>query len=182
MNLRKIIFLAMVTCLIVLASCSKQTANSPANNNNMKKFKNGKYGFSFQYPAEWEEVTRDLPDKWAILDSEKNTIIFTIAPSQQKNLTVLGRYYALRDLYDQSQVVRLSVQDLEKIYRIVKINNFNGKEWYTYGIKFSEKNVDSLISGTICNETEITMVMVSNPVKYDANKAIYEDMLNSFSC
>jgi len=180
MNLRKAALLVLIVFLLALASC--KSGNNPESDNNMKLFKNEKYGFSFKYPAEWEEVTRDLPDKWAILDKDKNTILFTVAESRQKNLTILGRYYALKDLYDENQVIRLSVADLEKIYRIVKINEFSGKEWYTYGIKFSEKNVDSLISGTVCNETEITLVVISNPEKYESYKILYEDMLNSFSC
>jgi len=180
MNLRKAALLVLIVFLLALASC--KSGNNPESDNNMKLFKNEKYGFSFKYPAEWEEVTRDLPDKWAILDKDKNTILFTVAESRQKNLTILGRYYALKDLYDENQVIRLSVSDLEKIYRIVKINEFSGKDWYTYGIKFSEKNVDSLISGTVCNETEITLVVISNPEKYESYKILYEDMLKSFSC
>ena len=65
---------------------------------------------------------------------------------------------------------------------MVKLASFNGKTWYTYAIKFSDKNVDSIVSGTLCDDNEINLVMVSSFDSYEKNKIIYSDMLTSFKC
>ena len=149
-------------------------------------FKNEKYGFSFSYPSEWEEIKRDLPDKWAILDKDKNTILFIVNnETQTNNILVLGRLQAIRDMYPDAAVQdlkNLSSDKLQKIKDSVSIGSFNNITWYSYGIMFSEKNVNSMISGTICRNNEIMLVLVSDIQSFEKNKEVYTKVLNSFNC
>ena len=65
---------------------------------------------------------------------------------------------------------------------MVKLAAFNDATWYTYAINFSDKNVNSIVSGTLCNDNEINLVLVSDFGTFDKSKVIYSDMLNSFEC
>lgn len=153
-----------------------------SSNSSLLKFKSEKYGFSFSYPGGWEAAAGDLPDRWALLDKNRNTILFMVNRAQSDNLLLLGRSQALRDLYDEEEVSRLKEEDMKNILEIVKLDNFNNRPWYTYGIKFSDKNVHSLVSGTLCGDNEIILVLASNILYFDKSKADYTGILGTFEC
>lgn len=164
-----------------MASCKPTAKTTAADKQATSKFVSEKYGFSFSYPVGMEEVRKDLPNKWALADKDKNTILFTINKAKTNNLMALGRVQALRDLYKDNSTGE-NVEKVKEIFNIVKLDSFNNQTWYTYGIKFSDKKVNSLISGTVCLDNEITMVMVSNYDSFEDLRQKYMLILNSFGC
>ena len=65
---------------------------------------------------------------------------------------------------------------------MVKIDSFNGRNWFTYGINFSSKNLNSLVSGALCGDNEVIFVLVSDFSTFDKNKNEYTNILNTFNC
>jgi hypothetical protein len=174
--------LIVVVMLLFLVSCTNQQKhNEIEENRDLADFKSEKYGFSFSFPGNWEEVTKDLPDRWAIVNN-KDTILFTVNKAQIKNLLALGKIQAIRDLYSEASTDKIEQEKVDEVNKMVKLATFNNKTWYTYAIKFSDKNVDSIVSGTLCNDNEINLVMVSSFDTYEKNEIIYSEMLNSFIC
>lgn len=184
MKLFKLGFVAFAGIMLILVfGCKKEQAvNTGILEMDYPKFQSGKYGFSFSFPAGWEEVNRDLPDRWALLDKEKNTILFIVNKAKSKDLLALGRSQAAKDLYSDDHITDLKKADLNNIIEIVKLGSFNNKTWYTYGVKFADKNVDSLVSGTLCGDNEITLVLVSGFLSFDKNKESYAKILSTFKC
>ena len=184
MQILKLGFVVFVTIALILAlGCKKeQTFNTEISENDYFQFKSDKYGFSFSFPKGWEEVNRDLPDRWALLDKDKTTILFIVNKPQSKDLLASGRSQAVKDLYNDDKISDLKETDLKKVIEIVKLESFNNKTWYTYGIKFADKNVDSLVSGTLCEDNEVMFVLVSDYLSFDKNKDLYIKMLNTFEC
>lgn len=170
---------AVLAVLVFLAGCT-QVEKKPAAQE--LAFKSDKYGFSFNYPSGWRESNADLPDRWALLGKDNSTILLLVSKPRSSDLVTLGRSQAIRDLYDKEKMSSLKEEDIKKVFEIVKIENFNGIQWYSYGMKFSDKNIDSLVSGTICKGNEIMMVVVSTPKSFDMNREIYMGMLGSFKC
>ena len=183
MEIYKLFILLAIPAIILMGACKQEEIfDKTAEKNDILYFKSEKYGFSFSYPPEWEEVNRDLPDRWALVDKDKNTILFLVNSPKTGDLLTLGRSQALRDLYNEDKISDLKQDDMKKIFEIVKLESFNNRTWYTYGVKFSEKNVDSLVSGTLCGNNEIMLVMVSNFLSFDDNKEAYTKILNTFKC
>ena len=177
-------FILFMLSALVLAGCKqKQEFNAESTvKTEVLHFKNEKYGFSFSYPSGFEEVTKDLPDRWALLDKNKNTILFIVNKARTRNLLSLGRSQALRDLYDDNKISDIKQDAAKKIFETVKLDTFNNRTWYTYGIKFSDKNVDSLVSGTLFKDNEIMLVIVNDFLSFDKNKEAYTKMLSTFEC
>jgi hypothetical protein len=176
----KVLMIVIIVFLFLIGCKAEQKLNK-VKNRNLIDFKNKKYAFSFSFPADWDEVTKDLPDRWAIMNKNKDTILFTVNKAQFKNLLTLGKIQALRDLYP-GNANKIEQEKVDEINKMVKLATFNDKTWYTYAIKFSDKKVDSIISGTLCGENEINFVLVSSFNSFEKNKIIYSDMLNSFKC
>ena len=57
-----------------------------------------------------------------------------------------------------------------------------GKTWYTYAISFPNKKVRSIVSGTICNENGISIILVSKEENYEFKKIEYLNLIESFKC
>ena len=175
-------FLILVILILFLVSCTGRVkSDNLKENENWVNFKNERYGFSFSFPQSWTEVTKDLPDKWAILDNE-DTIIFTVNKADSDNLMVLGKIQAIRDLYPNNNTKKIEQEKVDEVNKIVNLKLFNNKNWYTYAIEFSGKNVNSIVSGTLCGEYEINLVMVSSFDSYEKNKIVYGGVLDSFKC
>lgn len=175
--------IAIPFLLIIVLGCAKdQKTNIKSQDSSVLKFKSGQYGFSFSYPSDWKEINRDLPDKWALLDKDKNTILFLVNKAQSNNLLVLGRSQALRDLYPNNTVSDLKQQKIKELIKTVKLESFNNQSWYVYGVKFSDKNVDSLVSGTLCKDNEVMFVLVSDFLSFDGNTQTYKKILSTFEC
>jgi hypothetical protein len=170
---KKVIIIILVLLLIV--GCSKKHETKKNENDEYSIYQNKKYGFSFSYPVSWEEVKNDEPNRWAILDKQRNVILVVVNNATSSDLLKLGKAQAIKDYYPRKI-------DEKKINDIVKLRYFNSKKWYTYAIKFSDKNIDSIVSGTLCNGKEINLVLVTNNMDYDKNKEIYIAILNSFKC
>lgn len=167
-------FLILFIMLIFLAGCKGEDTNPG-------EFVSEKYGFSFLFPKNWNEVTKDLPDKWAILNGQ-DTILFTVNEAQVKDLLNLGKLQAFRDLYLENDINMLEQERVDEINDVVKLKSFNNKDWYTYAIEFPSENVNSIVSGALCGEYEVNIVMVSSFNSYEENKVIYNDILDSFEC
>ncbi|MBI3027252.1 hypothetical protein HYY70_03990 [Candidatus Woesearchaeota archaeon] len=173
----------IVMLLAIAAGCSKeQEQSTKVQGTEPLSFKNEKYGFSFSYPSDWEEIKRDLPEKWALLDKNKNTILFVVNKAKSNDLLSAGMSQALSDLYPNRTMQDVGLDNLREIARTVKLETFNGKKWYTYGINFSGKSAESLISGTLCQEYEIIFVLVSGSAPFSNNKEEYVKLLNTFRC
>ena len=184
MKIAKFGFTLLVPILILFVSCKQEQEfnTETIGKTDFLQFASKKYDFSFSYPYGWGEITRDLPDKWALMDKNKNTILFIVNRAQGNDLLALGRSQALRDLYNENNISNLKRDDVKKIFEIVKLEYFNNQSWYTYGIKFSDKNVNSLVSGTLCEDNEITLVLVNDFLSFDKNKEAYSKILNTFEC
>lgn len=174
MKFSKLLIIAFF--VLLPASCGKTDASKDSSS-----FTSEEYGFSFDFPGGWEEITKDLPNRWAILNG-KNTILFTTNKATTQNLMALGKIQALRDLYPPASENKLSQEDLDRINEMVIIETFSGREWYTYGVRFSDKSIDSIISGTLCSGNEINLVLVSEYDAFESNKELYLAILNSFKC
>ena len=181
MKIFKLRFFSFAILMVILVvGCKKEEFN--AEDAGTTPFKSEKYGFSFSYPQKWEEISKDLPDRWALLDKNKNPILFLVSRAQSKDLIVLGRSQALRDLYPNNTISDLKQDKLKEVIEIVKLESFGNQTWYTYGIRFPGKNVNSLVSGTLCGDNEIVLVLVSDPLYFDENQGVYKRMLSTFEC
>ena len=163
--------------MIAIFGCKKAETKTPQTLN----FVNEKYGFSFSYPSGWEEVTRDLPDKWAILDKNKNTILFVVNEAKVKDIRSLAMSQALRDLHNGS-IATLKQEEINTVMENVKFASFNNNTWYTYGMKFSDKGVESLVSGILCGDKEIVFVLVNDELTFNLRQGMYLGILESFKC
>ncbi len=151
----------------------------------LKKFTSTAYGFSFSYPSDWAENTRDLPDRWAIIEKSQNPeniMLFIVSPQTNESLLVAGRMQALRDLHPDGEFANLTGAQALSIINTVQLQQFSESMWYTYGVKFDQKNVESIVSGTFCNGKEIIIVVVSDTVSFEQNKQEYIALLSSFHC
>lgn len=175
------LLLLSIFMLFLIGCIVPKEPTEAAENKNLVNFKSEKYGFSFSFPSSWKEVTKDLPDRWAIVNN-KDTVILTVNKAQIKNLLALGKIQAIRDIYPEAGNDKIEQKKVDEVNSILKLATFNDATWYTYAIKFSDKNVNSIVSGTLCNDNEINLVMVSDFDTFDKSKAIYSDMLNSFEC
>ena len=125
--------------VVFLAGCKELQTSEPnltidsnvKNESNITKFISDKYGFSFVYPADWEQVARDLPERWAMVDADKNTILFIVNKARSDDLMQLGRSQALRDLYDEYDISNVKQEDLVSVIKIVKLEEFSNLQWYT---------------------------------------------------
>ena len=169
------LLISAVLCigLILAAGCGEKSTPGV--------FKSEEYGLSFSFPEGWDEVTKDLPERWAIMHND-DVILFTVNTADTKDLMELGKRQAIRDLYSEENSEEVSQEKIDEVDNILKLDSFNDREWYTYALKFSGKNINSIVSGTLCGENEINLVMVSSLDSYEKNMAIYNDMLNSFEC
>lgn len=145
-------------------------------------FTNDEFSFAFEYPSNWVERSQELPNNWAILDEEKNTILFTVNEAKYDSVALLGRVQALRDYHPGKEGDALTQEDLDVVNNVVKIQEFKGVPWYTYAIDFSQKGVTSIVSGVICGDNEVTIVLVTAKEFFERNQEVYVGMLNSFSC
>ena len=75
MNIKCVFFLLIIT----VAGCSNERIDIVDNADaaKLKVLVNENYGFSFSYPSDWQEVTKDLPERWAIL-KDGSTMLFTV--------------------------------------------------------------------------------------------------------
>ena len=166
----------LIVVFAILGGCA---AEQPSDKST---FSSPEYSFSFFYPSDWKEVTQDLPNKWAIVDENSDAILFTVNSAQVDNIALLGNFQAIRDLYQVENYTGLSPDKMDAISKIVKIEQFNGREFYTYAIDFKDKGVQSLISGTLCNGKEVTIVLVTQAETAAEKTMVYSDLLNSFTC
>ena len=67
----------LVVMLLFLVSCTSQEPNEIKEDENWIDFKSEEYGFSFSFPGSWNEITRDLPERWAVVNNE-DTMLFTV--------------------------------------------------------------------------------------------------------
>jgi len=70
----------------------------------------------------------------------------------------------------------------EEMDKQVKIIRTKKVSWYTYAIDFPSKNVKSVVSGTLCDGKEITIVLVTKNEDYEKNMEYYLEMIGSFEC
>lgn len=173
-------FVVLSVLLLVLVGCT--TGFVPKEQQKTGIFTSVDYSFSFSYPPEWNEVTKDLPNKWAIVDANSDAILFTVNPAQVQNLALLGNFQAIRDVYQVENYTGLSPEKMDAISKIVKLQTFGNQEFYTYAIEFKDKGVQSIVSGTLCGEKEVTIVLVSRDDTALIQSQIYTDLLSSFSC
>src|SRR3989338_5456176 len=139
----------LVIMLLFLVSCTGQESNEIREDQTWVDFKSEKYSFSFSFPGSWNEITGDLPDRWAIVNNG-DTILFTVNKAQIEDLLVLGKIQALRDIYPEAAGNKIKQEKVDEVNNMVKLAVFNNKTWYTYAIKFQDKDVDSIVSGTLC--------------------------------
>jgi hypothetical protein len=145
-------------------------------------FTSSEYSFSFSYPPEWNEITKDLPGKWAIVDANSDAILFTVNNVQVQNLALLGNFQAIRDVYQVENYTGLSPEKMDAISKIVKLQKFGENEFYTYAVDFKDKGVQSIVSGTLCGQKEVTIVLVSREDTAMVKSQVYTDLLESFAC
>ena len=179
MKFAKVLVLAFIALFLI--ACKPQATVDPSPDK-LNKFESKEYGFSFSYPSGWNVVDRDLPQRWALVDESKNTILFIVNEASTNDLLSLGRLQALSDMYPDETMESIEEEKLNQVFALVRLEKFNGKEWYTYGLKFFDKEIDSLISGTVCGNNHVLLVLVSGSEQIEQNREIYLNMLNSFEC
>ncbi|MBL7055890.1 hypothetical protein ISS07_03190 [Candidatus Woesearchaeota archaeon] len=108
-------------------------------------------------------------------------MIFTVEDAKVLNLAALGKIRALGDIYP-ANTGTFEQEKVDRINELVNPVSFNDQEWYTYAIQFADKEAKSIVSGTICNGNEITLVMISDFDSYEGIKESYTEMLETFSC
>ena len=170
--------ISAVLLVLFLVSCSGKTGT--ISDKNSRAFQSREFGFSFSYPAGFNAIEKDLPNNWAATDSNKNTIIFIVSSAGNSSLYDLGLSHAIKDVYEDSSH-EIDLAKVNEIAKILSIQNFNGREWFTYGLKSG--SVNSLVSGTICKGKEVLIAFVMmDPNNLDSGKLVYHDLLDSFSC
>ncbi len=165
---------------LLLFGCASGTESSSEKKTGI--FTSPEYSFSFSYPPEWKEIAQDLPNKWAIVDANSDAILFTVNNAQVQNLALLGNFQAIRDLYQVENYTGLSPDKMDAISKIVKLETFGQQEYYTYAIDFKDKGIQSIVSGTLCDQKEITVVLVSRIETATIKTQMYTDLLTSFTC
>ena len=179
-RMRKNTAIIFLTLILLLFGCA--TGNVIKEEKRQGIFASPEYSFSFSYPPDWSEVTKDLPNKWAVVDANNDAILFTVNNAQVQNLALLGNFQAIRDLYHVENYTGLSPDKMDAISKIVKLETFGQQEFYTYAIDFKDKGVQSIVSGTLCGQKEITIVLVSRAETAAVKTQMYTDLLRSFSC
>jgi hypothetical protein len=172
--------LCLFFALFLLSSCA--TDNVVKGEKKDGIFASPDYSFSFSYPMGWNEVAKDLPNKWAIVDQNSDAILFTVNPAQVRDLGLLGNFQAIRDVYQVENYTGLSPEKMDAISKIVKLRKFNNQEFYTYAIDFKDKGIQSFVSGTICADREVTIVLVTKIETSSVKSQMYTDLLDSFVC
>ena len=148
----------------------------------MLKFNSTYYGFSFEYPNDWSENRKDLPSRWAIVKNNQTTILYMVNKALRDDLLTLGRSQAFRDIFGDQNVTKIKVKEIVAVEKMVRIDKFENNSWYTYGINFQGKGIDSLVSGTLCKGNEIIFVLVSPTETLELNRETYKSIIGSFSC
>lgn len=144
--------------------------------NQMTEFRNSEFKFQLAYPSQWEENRDSLPDKWAIMNSEKD-VILVIAEKNKDNKT-LEEIAIIDSISD----LNINQDNLDLLNKAVKIIRINDKEWFNYAVDYNSKQLKAIISGTLCKDSKIIIVLVSNNSQIDKNKKIYQEVITSFTC
>lgn len=138
-------------------------------------YKSKEYGFSFLYPDSFREADKE-EDRFAFVDEDNNAILFIINENPSTNeIRELGREQAYKDFSTQLT----SKEEMDKQVKIIRTKKVS---WYTYAIDFPSKNVKSVVSGTLCDGKEITIVLVTKNEDYEKNMEYYLEMIGSFEC
>ena len=163
----KVLFFCQVLLIVLLVGCKTE--------GNFINYESKEHGFSFLYPDSFKEADKEK-DRFAFIDKDKDVILFIINKNPLTNdLLTLGKEQAYKDFSTQ-------LTSKENIEKQVKIMRAEKRSWYTYAIDFPEKNVKSIVSGTLCGEKEIVVVLVTKNNDYEENKEYYLEMLRSFKC
>ena len=177
--MRRIFAGIFVLCLILIGCAASNQAGAPSTT---AYFTSKEYSFSFTYPSGWSQNAQDLPNKWAIVDEDQDAILFTVNQAPVGNLALLGNLQAVRDLYETNNQSGITQEKMEAISKIVKLKKYTNAEFYTYAIDFADKEVQSIVSGTLCNGREVTIVLVAHNVASSQKTQLYEGILDSFTC
>lgn len=153
------------------------------------RFVSEAYGFSFDVPDEWKKVTHDLPNHYAVQHPEysENVIIMVVddAPGNDESPEFLygrGLRQVVGDMYGDVEPETLNKDQVNDASRQLSLKSVHNIDWYTYGMRFEENQVNTIISGTICDEKEVLFVLVSDETNLLDNQIVYGTMLDSFSC
>ena len=181
------LFFAALSLLSFIACSTHSTtttgnAVSETKKTELLKFQNEAYGFSFFYPSGWRESRADLPQRWAIVDNGRGTIIFLVSKARSNDILTLGRSQAVRDIYESKTIANLTTAKLKEVVQMVRADKFNNRSWYTYGLSFPSKGLTSLVSGTLCGQNEVMVILVSDLASFEEKKNTYMNLLNSFEC
>ncbi len=157
--------------LLVLMGCkNKEVAEEEA----FKSYKSS-YGFSFVYPTTFREADKSN-NRIAFLDKYNNAILFIVNENvSSSDIMELGRGQAYSDFSDQ----QISA---DEIYKNVKSMKINGVEWFTYAMNFYNKELRSIVSGRLCGNKEVIVVLVTSYDSYEENRDSYVGILRSFEC
>jgi hypothetical protein len=165
MKKQAICLLCLLLAAIISTSCSRKT---------LEEYKNDEYGFSFMRPAAFKEASHET-DRFALLDKEKNAILFiTNTQPISKDILTLGETQAASDLPGDLEESDISKQ--------VSIMNIHQRNWFTYAIDFPGEDIKSIVSGTLCNNNEVIVVLVTKNQFYEENQRQYLAILSTFEC
>lgn len=141
-----------------------------------KVYQNDFLGFKVLYPASWNDSATKEQDKFGISDDKRNAILFMGQKiSVNKTLDQMG----ILQLKQDYELKNVTDSQAEKYMQKLRGENIT---WYTYAIGYKNNDVESIVSGTICKDKHITIVLVSNSESYNITKQIYTRVLQSFKC
>ena len=170
-NQVKIIRICMAFFILGIIAGCKNTEEKK----DFVSYENKEYGISFLYPSAFQK-TQEEPTRFALLDKDKNAIILIIEDNPSTlDILELGRDEAYKDMGQ-------GVAEKKEIDKHVKIMQINQISWYNYAIDFPNEEVKSIISGTLCNNKQVSIVLATKNNAYEKNQQYYEAILQSFKC
>ena len=173
-NRKGVLVIFSLICLLLL-SCIKQPGSSEVNKIPAVLYKNTEYNYAFFYPQNWN-VTKDIdPRKWAITDKSNNAIVMIVKQNISFDLVQLGQVEAKNDYLP-------NVISDNEVANIVKIMKSDHAQFFTYALRFDQKGLDTIVSGTVCNGNEIEFILVANNDDFEQKKFTYLQLVNSFNC
>ncbi len=163
--------------LFIISCTSHGTGKASSQASAFSKYENPDFGFSVMYPSSWNQSAQKLSDKWGITDADNNAVLFMASPlTAGTNLSQLAMEQIKHDLGSGQLPPE---QQIQKVIRIIDVGNIT---WYTYGLGYKDKNIESIVSGTICGSGEINIILVSNPSDYNRTRDVYTAIMQSYAC
>ncbi|MBS3110445.1 hypothetical protein J4227_08000 [Candidatus Woesearchaeota archaeon] len=172
----KLMLFSALTLLLFASACKNKPVEPIEQDAGFRTYHNEIKGFSVSYPARWDDTTEKQPDRWALVDQNKNAVLFfAMAIPLESSVPKLMMEEMATDL-------GTDIPDISELDGYLTYNELNNHSWYSYGLKRRDNLLETLSAGTQCGNNMVNIRLVSRPEDINLTKQEYTGIIQSFEC